>query len=36
MEDKANFEAYAEDSEFHGLKQVARADNGYVSRNKSF
>lgn len=30
-EEKTTFADFAEDSEFHGVKQVTRKTNGYVS-----
>jgi len=31
MEEKTNFTVFAEDSDFHGVRQVTRANNGVVS-----
>ena len=31
QEDKVKFTVFAEDSDFHGVRQITRADNGKVS-----
>lgn len=33
MSKDARFVKFAEDSDFHGVKQITRADNGWVSTN---